>query len=532
MGNSMNSYSKLFAVKDLSGLPTDIAIEHIGILTDRSFELRKKKGIQQAIALSEKIWKRKLTDFQTAVLNYHIANAWGNLHKLSITSPADLWKWEQAEVENQLIYLRRAVIAIRRDDIEKRYKNQACPIYTNLAGTLSQIGRFVEAIAYWDKALYFIPDFSMARGNRGAGLVHYAQALYDDAHSLIFFQHAYDDLESALRNRVELHARPVFERYFNELKKALSTVEIKSRIDLSAFSLGESDEEVAYKKWCLKCRLFLSPLNDLGNHPAAASDILSMPSIVMKKGETPYYHGYYNQLKQEFVSARWLYYEGVNCLQKHFSDRNVLLFDTLDNPVYSLAAEKEKLSFRMAYSLFDKIAFFLNRYLDIHIEDKKVNFRTLWYRSPVKEKKLREKLADSQNWPLRGLFWLSKDLYEDKDGFKDALEPDARQIHSIRNHLEHKYLKLHDASRQGSSSGGEETDDFDDSLEFSLSREDFEARTLRILKMARAALIYLSLTVHAEESRRSMIREEQDIPVMELPIIGSEMKNGSTQSRR
>jgi hypothetical protein len=59
MGNSMNSYSKLFAIKDLSGLSTDIAIEHIGILTDRSFELRKKKGIQQAIALSEKIWKRK-----------------------------------------------------------------------------------------------------------------------------------------------------------------------------------------------------------------------------------------------------------------------------------------------------------------------------------------------------------------------------------------------------------------------------------------------------------------------------------------
>lgn len=65
--------------------------------------------------------------------------------------------------------------------------------------TLSQIGRFVEAVAYWDKALDFIPDFSMARGNRGAGLVHYAHSLYDDAHALIFFRHAYDDLESALK---------------------------------------------------------------------------------------------------------------------------------------------------------------------------------------------------------------------------------------------------------------------------------------------------------------------------------------------
>lgn len=527
----MNPYYKLFAIKDLSGMSADLAIEHIGILTDHAFELRKIEGIRQAIALSERIWERKLTAYQTAILHYHIANAWGNLHKLSITGPADLWKWEQAEVESQLIHLRRAVIAIQKDNVEQRFKRQACPIYTNLAGTLSQIGRFVEAVAYWDKALDFIPDFSMARGNRGAGLVHYAHSLYDDAHALIFFRHAYDDLESALKKGVEPHARPVFEGYRKELKKVLSADALKARIDLSSFSLGESDEAVDYKKWCLKNRLFLNPLNDLGEYPAAAFDILSTPSIVMKKGETPYFHGYYNQLKQELVSARWLYYESAGRAEKHFSDENVLLFDTLDGPVYGLAVEKEKLSFRMAYSLFDKIAFFLNRYLNIHMEDKKVNFRTLWYLFPVKAKKLREKLADSQNWPLRGLFWLSKELYEDKEGFKDALEPEARQIHAIRNHLEHKYLKLHDSSWQGPSAD-EGVDDFDDSLEFSLSRMDFEARTLRILKMARAALIYLSLTVHAEESRRSLAREEEEIPVMELPIIGSDMKNGSTQSHR
>lgn len=114
-------------------MSADLAIEHIGILTDRAFELRKSEGIRQAIALSERIWERKLTAYQTAILHYHIANAWGNLHKLSITGPADLWKWEQAEVESQLIHLRRAVIAIQKDNVEQRFKRQACPIYTNLA---------------------------------------------------------------------------------------------------------------------------------------------------------------------------------------------------------------------------------------------------------------------------------------------------------------------------------------------------------------------------------------------------------------
>jgi len=45
----------------------------------------------------------------------------------------------------------------------------------------------------------------------------------------------------------------------------------------------------------------------------------------------------YNQLKQEFVSARYLYYEGITSEAVHFSDKKVYLYDTLDAPVYSLA---------------------------------------------------------------------------------------------------------------------------------------------------------------------------------------------------
>lgn len=40
-------------------------------------------------------------------------------------------------------------------------------------------------------------------------------------------------------------------------------------------------------------------------------------------------------------------------------------------------------------------------------------------------------------------------------------------------------------------------------LGYSLLRSDFEAKTLRLLKLSRAALIYLSLGMHAEERRRA-----------------------------
>ena len=78
-------------------------------------------------------------------------------------------------------------------------------------------------------------------------------------------------------------------------------------------------------------------MNDLGPFPIAAHDVLCLPSIVVGIGEGPYYVGFYNQMKQEFTSARYLYYEAITTEKIHFSDKGVLLMNTLDYPSYSLS---------------------------------------------------------------------------------------------------------------------------------------------------------------------------------------------------
>ena len=108
---------------------------------------------------------------------------------------------------------------------------------------------------------------------------------------------------------------------------------------------------------------------------------------------------------------------------------------------------------------------------------------------------LRPLFQTYKNWAFRGLFWLSKDLYEDKPGFREAIEPDARQLNEIRNHAEHKYLKLHEGEWSPELAASNASDGMGDRLAFSIDRDDFEAKALRILKHARAALIYLSLGV-------------------------------------
>ena len=53
----------------------------------------------------------------------------------------------------------------------------------------------------------------------------------------------------------------------------------------------------------------------------------------------------------------------------------------------------------------------------------------------------------------------------------------------------------------------------------SLRRDDFQKKTLRLLKMARAALIYLSLGIEAEERRRETDRgPDKFVPGMFMDV--------------
>lgn len=87
--------------------------------------------------------------------------------------------------------------------------------------------------------------------------------------------------------------------------------------------------------------------------------------------------------------------------------------------------EKTKLAFRSAYSLLDKIAFFLNDYLKLDIPLGAVSFRSLWF---VKKDstELKPAFTQAKNWPLRGFYWLAKDFVE--DDFQTSTEPDARDV--------------------------------------------------------------------------------------------------------
>ena len=495
-------YEKLMQLSGIDNIDAQPALQCVGSLIDASDALGRPEGAIRALEWSKSLEQRELPEAEAALLEYFRANAWSAQRNARHGDRAAAWSWEQPELQKEIFHLRRAA---RHPGFERLDEHRRCQVFTNLGNGLNTLGRFVEALEYWARALAVNPRFAMALGNRGNGLMHYARALYDGGHQALFFRLAHADFAAAVGPEAQFESpnhEPI-KAQFDARRASLEALlgeRLSQHLDLDRYGIGKSENERAYRGWCLGRHLFLNPLNDLGPHAIAGRDVLTLPDFVTGVEEPPTLIGLFNQMKQEFVSARWLYYEGTKSQDVHFSDRDVRLYNTLDYPVYSLAIERVKAAYRAAYSLFDKAAFFVNSYMRIGLAPEQVSFRRIWRAGAGRGgKTVHEQFERSENWPLRGLFWLSKDLFE--DGFRDVMDPDAQSLSDIRNHLEHKYLKVHDMlfdlARERGASGP-----WQDKLAYSVRRADFEAKTLRLLKLARAALIYVSLGMHIEESRR------------------------------
>lgn len=244
--------------------------------------------------------------------------------------------------------LRRALNSSGFDALSTQRR---CEILTNLANQLSQLGRFVEAREYWSRAIALDAHFWMARANRGHGAAFYMRALYDPGHQSVFALHAYNDLTEGV-GLIATHPllgdwrlAPTFAAQAKEITDRVDLGHVRATHHPDGWDMGESAEERAYLQWCLDNVLFLNPLNDVERASVAARDILGLPTFVTSLDEPPVVIGMANDLKQAFASARWLFWEGIDGDAPHFSDREVLLYNTFDYPCYGLSVEKVKKPF-------------------------------------------------------------------------------------------------------------------------------------------------------------------------------------------
>lgn len=496
------------------------ALAHIAELIDCSLDASFERGVARAFFLLDDLSTRELADEDAALAEYFRANAWAARSRISKVRQS--WSWEAPERQEELLALSRAA---SHPGFARLNEIRRCQILTNHAILLDTVGRCIDAIAVWDAALQIIPGFAMARGSRGHGLQTYAGLIEDDYERGIVALHAYDGLRSALADDALYDsddpkaAVAHFDGLATRLAGALDIDAARAVHDLDHGQAGRSKAERLYRRWCLDHRLFLCPLNDLGPHLAGATDDLMLPALFEGLDDRPDGHlpppilGLFNQMKQEYVSARYMLFEGMSSVRIHFSDRSVALTDTLDYPLYSLASERIRAAFRIAYSLLDKVAFLVDRYWRLGKVPARISFKNVWM--VENKRRLLPQFEERENLPLRGLFWLSKELFDDQ--LKQTTAADARELHVIRNALEHTYLRVTEGWAKPFTIEGAGHE-----LGIAIGSDELEAKALRIMRMARSALFYVSFAIGIEE--RAKERDHPGVLIGSMPLYGLDDK--------
>lgn len=494
---NVGSFEELLGIESVVDRSQQEQVDIVGSLFDLSYDNGSVIGIEHAFKLSGQVDASNLPEELFTVFQYDLSNGWSYLRKLKYGFTKEDWNFQTEELTKEIFCLRTALVSPGFQNVPLE---RQCQIYTNLGNSFSYIGRFVEAQEYWNKAIDILPSFSMAIGNKANGLYFYGRLLYDNIHVNLFLLFAYHHFKDALRfpeylHDEALHSIQQHHDWLHNYVRDFPGEYTRGLPNLDNFDMGDDQELRSYRQWCLDNKMYINPLNDLGAYTDACHDCLNLPTLILPANRPPVVLDLFNQIKQEFATARYSYYYSSLGLAPHISDVDVVLVETMQTVRYSFYVEQLKIAFRMAYSILDKIAFLLNDYLELQIDSFSVSFKSLWY-TGRNAATLRSFFANSENWALRGLYWLSKDLYEKRDDFDTVLDPAAKEIALIRNFIEHKGIKVL-PDIQFSGIGFKEAD-----ISFTISRGDLQEKTLNLLKLARATVMYTALAIAHEEQKK------------------------------
>lgn len=481
-------------------------IEEFAFECDRAIESNNIEEIDLMLAKSHKLEQENdNNDKAIAYILYCIANLYSEKAKISEECIGN-WR-NDVFPENQinaLNYLRKASIRIN----DYSYPYNPLEIQTNIANSLNAFCRVIEANELWtfDYNFDFLNDANfVAPFRKSATLRWLSQFLNDPSHSDYYNYEAYNLLKMLCDNkdnilhpgiRNDITNNPIsleFIKRFDEVKAQFETYK-----ELSANIKYKNIEELNYRKWCLKNKLFLNPMNDITDELVAAQDILQFPNYIVKIGEGPFFSSAFSDIKNRFCKARYMFFTALNKKYPKWLEDDLYLTDTLDYVDFSTSTEDMKVSFRLCFSILDSLASLVNKYFEI--DSDKPFFKPSW---------IKNNLAYLKNPFIDALYWLSCDLI-DNSSIKNwkAPNPSSSTIRILRNNFEHNWVRISD--RPNSVWTGNH--DYAQTI----SRETLEFQTLSMFKYTRSAILYFTFAVTINEEGK--YNSDKPIPSIDVPI--------------
>lgn len=367
----------------------------------------------------------------------------------------------------------------------------------HLGALYDHFGRFQQAQYMFLQAGHLLPDDYMWKFNIGfsLGITH---SYYEKRAEPFVLAHA----KSLLKHYVDKPETTHSASSLYNMIKDWETPEISDDKEVNY----KNNAEGRYNRWVNDHWLRLNSYNDINPHSSIAQDdSLYIDSIFSPKQDPDFGYRMFtllNEIKQEFVSARFMlycYFTGSGKL--HFSDKGVRLSDNCDYSNYSYNIEVAKSAFRALYSLLDKIAYALNEYLNLGDKGSNVSFKDIWY-SDKKNRILKKKITDlNTTYSLAGLLFIRNDVYGGDESYLQ--DEDTLRLKAIRNAMEHRAVVVTDDS------------EFDDSgLVLKISRAGFEDVAMTLISTVRQAIFcFVNTVYHVEYDKKQKINEAGQIVI-------------------
>ncbi|MGO8735574.1 MAG: LA2681 family HEPN domain-containing protein [Terriglobia bacterium] len=368
----------------------------------------------------------------------------------------------------------------------------AC-LYTNYGILLRTVGRHVEEIEAYDEALKAVPNFAMALWHKAKGLGWYSRLVERPTKRSALLE-AWHLLKTSLEAGLEPTHEAKARKELAELERILKEPKVPAHKHTK--HIAHSDVEATYIRFCVENRLYLHPCPVHAHE--AYQDPLSVRFPTSVKGE--FFELRSDRLaliKQEHIAARFLLF----CYRSKQPDLSFV-----DRGTYLPAVQQGNgqiylqlliLSFRAAYSILDKIAFFLNKKCRMGQEENRVYFREGLF---VADAVLRPELAQYDGPQLAVLFDLAREFSKDQ-----PLYP----LRDLRRKLEHRCVTVRRAENSIKENGSSASVDGRtyDIPTAGLTDNDLYESTLRLLRAVRAAIFYLFYFVRkSDEPPRAELR--------------------------
>lgn len=438
----------------------DSALDLFNLRVDELTDDNDVEGMQNFISTFDMFTPVFEDDFREAEFNYMLGNAY------SLLNVPQQKEWFSPELNKVIIHFKKALSLLKKRNIDDIYQiTLESQISTNLGNYLSHQGRFMCAKKFWQRGILLnnqpIAHTAMYQSERY--IAHYSQHDIPKAH-----YHYYLAYQS-LKNRLNLPNDPIkfndscliFSNEWTETFKSW----FEKNFDESEFERFYepydkhelNEKEIEYLAWCSDNQLFIDELEISELRYARHPDSLSLPPISSKLNltlsynEKLVYHANFDEIKNDFCYARHLIFTALDTDNDEQSFFNST-FQKIDDMTYcidNIKAQNLKSAFKILYSLFDKIAYFINHFYDLNDleKDRKISFESLFKKlGSNKQWQPHPKLAESKNQFLHALFYILKDLRDinDQESVSDWLNPELTKICEIRNFIEHRSFKIID----------------------------------------------------------------------------------------